>query len=88
MPPTRAAEDLEALIARIPKGCPSTTPTIQCCCGHTDCAYLKHNGSALEDLEKNVHTAAQLGQVRWHSFVLFVPPLVNFKEIIVVQTTL
>jgi hypothetical protein len=60
-------EDLEALIARIPTHHPTTTPNsevVKCCCGRTDCAFLKHNCSALDDLEKEVRTAAQLGQVR------------------------
>jgi hypothetical protein len=67
-----AGEDdsLEALMARIPRHTPhhsATTPTsevVKCCCGRADCAFLKHNCSALDDLEKEVRTAAQLGQVR------------------------
>ncbi|KAH8796470.1 hypothetical protein BGZ57DRAFT_863626 [Hyaloscypha finlandica] len=55
-------EDLEALIGRIPACCSTTTPELRCCCGRTDCAYLKHNCVALDDLEKEVRTAAQLGQ--------------------------
>ncbi|KAN0113002.1 hypothetical protein V8E51_005953 [Hyaloscypha variabilis] len=55
-------EDLEALIGRIPACCSTTTPDLRCCCGRTDCAYLKHNCVALDDLEKEVRTAAQLGQ--------------------------
>jgi hypothetical protein len=47
---------------------PSQTP-LQCCCGRLDCAYLKHNNAALEDLEKDLATAARLGQVSLHSFV-------------------
>lgn len=38
--------------------------TLQCCCGDTDCVYLKHNCSVLDSVEKDVHTAAKLGQVR------------------------
>lgn len=62
-----AATDLAALIGRIPAvddSCPPSRDNIQCCCGRTDCAYLRHNGSALDDLEKDVRTAAELGQVR------------------------
>ncbi|KAF4960606.1 hypothetical protein FSARC_10420 [Fusarium sarcochroum] len=33
-----------------------------CCCGRIDCALLKKNCSILETVEKDVHTAAQLGQ--------------------------
>lgn len=41
-----------------------TSSYINCCCGRPDCALLKQNCSVLETLEKDVHTAAQLGQVR------------------------
>jgi hypothetical protein len=34
-----------------------------CCCGNEACAYLKHNQSALEGLERDVSTAARLGKV-------------------------
>ena len=34
-----------------------------CCCGNEACAYLRHNQDALEGLEKDVRTAARLGQV-------------------------
>ncbi|KAF5021872.1 hypothetical protein F66182_6099 [Fusarium sp. NRRL 66182] len=33
-----------------------------CCCGRIDCALLKKNCSILETVERDVHTAAQLGQ--------------------------
>ncbi|EER25766.1 hypothetical protein CPC735_042100 [Coccidioides posadasii C735 delta SOWgp] len=35
---------------------------IKCCCGRPDCAYLQHNNAALQNLEKDVDTAARLGQ--------------------------
>jgi len=67
-------DDLEALIGRIPERPPSTTtPNLRCCCGRADCAYLKHNCSALDDLEQEVRTAAQLGQVCKCLFSLFSP---------------
>lgn len=37
---------------------------MNCCCGRSDCAYLEHNSAALGGLEKNLDTAARLGQVR------------------------
>ncbi|KAI9706054.1 MAG: hypothetical protein M1836_005460 [Candelina mexicana] len=40
----------------------STSPHLECCCGRQECAFLKHNNAALEGLEKDVQTAAQLGQ--------------------------
>ena len=60
------AADLEALMARIPAHLPATTPSedVRCCCGRADCAFLKHNCSALDELEREVRTAAKLGQVR------------------------
>ncbi|KAJ2890780.1 hypothetical protein MKZ38_001371 [Zalerion maritima] len=51
----------------------STTPTttdrttadgssLECCCGRFECSYLKHNSAVLENVEKDVQTAAKLGQ--------------------------
>jgi hypothetical protein len=45
----------------------SSTLALRCCCGRDDCAFLQHNNMALEGLEKDLATAARLGQVR--SFV-------------------
>jgi hypothetical protein len=74
--------DLEALIARIPVHHPTTTPSselIKCCCGRTDCAFLKHNSSALDDLEREVRTAAQLGQVRTLEYIISDPSVVKYR---------
>ena len=46
---------------------------LACCCGRQECAYLKHNHSALDGLEKSVQTAAQLGQVSRHLQISSVP---------------
>ncbi|KAB5539244.1 hypothetical protein GE09DRAFT_1038016 [Coniochaeta sp. 2T2.1] len=35
---------------------------IRCCCGQNDCAFLKHNCSVLDNVEKDVHAAARMGQ--------------------------
>lgn len=51
--------DLEMLSANL-----SQPEALQCCCGKTDCVFLKHNCSVLDSVEKDVHTAARLGQVR------------------------
>jgi hypothetical protein len=48
-------------IIRLPNAPDSST--LHCCCGRSDCALLKRNSSVLETVEKDVHTAAQLGQV-------------------------
>jgi hypothetical protein len=37
---------------------------LRCCCGQPACAYLEHNNAALGGLEKDLETAAKLGQVR------------------------
>ncbi|KAK0870323.1 hypothetical protein LTR87_013339 [Friedmanniomyces endolithicus] len=37
-------------------------PRAACCCGNEGCAYLRQNTSALEAVERDVRTAAQLGQ--------------------------
>ena len=42
---------------------PATRPPIACCCGNIACAYLQHNESALDGLERDVSTAARLGKV-------------------------
>ncbi|KAE8387216.1 hypothetical protein BDV23DRAFT_174879 [Aspergillus alliaceus] len=45
----------------------SSTPTaLRCCCGRDDCAFLQHNNVALEGLEKDLATAARLGQALLH----------------------
>lgn len=41
-----------------------TSSEMKCCCGREDCAYLRYNTVALDGLEKDVRTAAGLGQVR------------------------
>ncbi|KAI0842431.1 hypothetical protein F5Y06DRAFT_284587 [Hypoxylon sp. FL0890] len=33
-----------------------------CCCGSVECIYLRHNCSVLASVEKDVHTAARMGQ--------------------------
>lgn len=38
--------------------------TIRCCCGQPECAFLRENQLALEAVEKDLETAARLGQVR------------------------
>ena len=38
--------------------------TLRCCCSRDDCAILEHNNLSLEGVEKDLATAARLGQVR------------------------
>ena len=36
---------------------------LRCCCGREECAFLRHNCSVLLSVERDVHTAAKMGQV-------------------------
>ncbi|GLA66982.1 hypothetical protein AtubIFM54640_009574 [Aspergillus tubingensis] len=44
----------------------SSSASPRCCCGRDDCAFLLHNHVALEGLEKDLATAARLGQALLH----------------------
>jgi hypothetical protein len=37
---------------------------LKCCCGSIECVLLRHNCSVLDGVEKDVYTAARMGQVR------------------------
>ncbi|KAL6235734.1 hypothetical protein BDW75DRAFT_230115 [Aspergillus navahoensis] len=39
---------------------------LHCCCGREECVFLQHNHDALEGLEKDLETAARLGQALLH----------------------
>jgi hypothetical protein len=36
---------------------------MQCCCGKPQCAFLQHNTKTLDSLERDLLSAAQIGQV-------------------------
>lgn len=36
--------------------------SMQCCCGSLECVFLRHNCSVLDNVEKDVHDAARIGQ--------------------------
>ncbi|CCU77155.1 hypothetical protein BGHDH14_bgh02759 [Blumeria hordei DH14] len=56
-------DELDRLITQIPKAyTPKSTPDLRCCCGKVECAFTKKNHIALEQLETEVRTAAQIGQ--------------------------
>ncbi|KAK2040701.1 hypothetical protein LZ31DRAFT_35797 [Colletotrichum somersetense] len=55
-------DDAMADFIQTPAARPDDGSRIQCCCGRTDCAYLRHSRSVLETVEKDVHTAAKLGK--------------------------
>ena len=40
-----------------------------CCCGRLHCTLLDQNNSALESLERDLRSAAQVGQVCFTHFV-------------------
>ncbi|KAL4801927.1 hypothetical protein BDV18DRAFT_154567 [Aspergillus unguis] len=51
----------------IPTHSSSTTRAdLHCCCGREECAFLQNNHDALEGLEKDLETAARLGQALLH----------------------
>ncbi|PLB49597.1 hypothetical protein P170DRAFT_447237 [Aspergillus steynii IBT 23096] len=50
----------------IPTHSATTPAALRCCCGRNDCAFLHHNNVALEGLEKDLATAARLGQALLH----------------------
>ncbi|KAI1149164.1 hypothetical protein F4825DRAFT_66194 [Nemania diffusa] len=35
---------------------------LKCCCGSLECIFLRHNNTILENVEKDVHQAARMGQ--------------------------
>lgn len=60
--PSAASDTLDSLLTQSTGGIRDTKrPT--CCCGRMHCAYLEHNNAALEGLEKDLQSAAQIGQV-------------------------
>ncbi|KAG5978558.1 hypothetical protein E4U55_006065 [Claviceps digitariae] len=40
----------------------NASPSLSCCCGSDECVLLRRNYSILQSVEKDAHTAAQLGQ--------------------------
>ncbi|KAH7026087.1 uncharacterized protein B0I36DRAFT_153664 [Microdochium trichocladiopsis] len=40
----------------------NATSPMKCCCGLEECVFLKHNYSVLDSVERDVHTAARMGQ--------------------------
>ncbi|KAL4945940.1 hypothetical protein BDV06DRAFT_174379 [Aspergillus oleicola] len=50
----------------IPTHSSTSRADLHCCCGREECAFLQHNHDALEGLEKDLETAARLGQALLH----------------------
>ncbi|KAI1303242.1 hypothetical protein F5Y03DRAFT_385116 [Xylaria venustula] len=38
------------------------TSPLKCCCGSLECVFLRHNNAVLDNVEKDVHQAARMGQ--------------------------
>ncbi|KAI0973945.1 hypothetical protein F4678DRAFT_392064 [Xylaria arbuscula] len=38
------------------------TSLLKCCCGSLECVFLRHNNAVLDNVEKDVHQAARMGQ--------------------------
>jgi hypothetical protein len=57
---------IDALLAQVQET-GTAERVAQCCCGRPQCAFLAHNSVALEGLEKDLVSAAQIGQVHFHS---------------------
>ncbi|KAI0514601.1 hypothetical protein F5B22DRAFT_235186 [Xylaria bambusicola] len=38
------------------------TSPLKCCCGSLECVFLRHNNAILDNVEKDVHQAARMGQ--------------------------
>ena len=69
--PLAASAMLNSLLSQPLGGMHGMERRITCCCGREQCAYLEHNNAAMEGLEKDLQSAAQIGQVsvefRWTS---------------------
>ncbi|KAH8199951.1 hypothetical protein TruAng_005890 [Truncatella angustata] len=61
----RVDADLGSLMATIaPARDDAEGLPLKCCCGSAECVFLRHSNSILDSVEKDVHTAARMGQVR------------------------
>ena len=61
--PQSALMALDSLLQQSGGGMRAIDCQATCCCGRSHCAYLEHNNVALEGLEKDLQSAAQIGQV-------------------------
>jgi hypothetical protein len=63
-PPRPAADEMKVpTVDDVVEASTKTPDPMQCCCGSPACVFLKHNCTVLESVEKDVHTAARMGQV-------------------------
>lgn len=61
-----ASATLDSLLSQPLGGMRGMERPATCCCGREQCAYLEHNEAAIEGLEKDLQSAAQIGQVSAH----------------------
>ena len=61
-----ASATLDSLLSQPLDGMRVMERPARCCCGREQCAYLEHNEAAIEGLEKDLQSAAQIGQVSAH----------------------
>lgn len=58
-------DDVNTIMSRTNDDRPSIDDMkLQCCCGRPECAYLENNNTLLGGIERDLETAALLGQVR------------------------
>ncbi|KAI1112304.1 hypothetical protein F5Y14DRAFT_273614 [Nemania sp. NC0429] len=63
--PSVAAADGESNTVSVSSSPPAVsgeTSALKCCCGSPECVFLRHNNSVLDNVEKDVHQAARMGQ--------------------------
>ena len=61
-----ASATLDSLLSQPLGGMRGMERPATCCCGREQCAYLEHNEAAIEGLEKDLQSAARIGQVSAH----------------------
>jgi hypothetical protein len=60
-------DDVDTIMSRTNESRTSNIDAkLQCCCGRPECAYLENNNTLLGGIERDLETAAKLGQVRAH----------------------
>ena len=64
--PSAGPATLDSLLSQPLGGLCGMERLATCCCGREQCAYLEHNNAAIEGLEKDLQSAAQIGQVSAH----------------------
>ncbi|KAI0189920.1 hypothetical protein EV127DRAFT_96096 [Xylaria flabelliformis] len=60
-PQLPADSQSDAIPSQLSTSSPETSP-LKCCCGSLECIFLRHNNTILDNVEKDVHQAARMGQ--------------------------